>query len=196
MLMSIRSQLVAFALVLPLGACTGGPGEPCDEENRCAAGLRCFEGLCSGTGTARSGDQCYAHNECMPGTVCFGNTLCIGVGALRMSLTWDDETDVDLHVVAPNGVEIFFGNTMGAGGLLDVDDCIGGNCFDPFGEHIENIVFDEPQVGTYTVFANNFSCLYPVDYTIEVVNAGVPEAVFEELLPACGNGTHFTYELM
>ncbi len=42
---------------------------------------------------------------------------------LRVVLSWDsDGTDLDLHVVSPDGVHVFYGNRVGAnGGALDVD---------------------------------------------------------------------------
>lgn len=45
-----------------------------------------------------------------------------GTGKLHVSLSWDQENDVDLHLIEPNGEEIYFGNSYSNnGGELDVD---------------------------------------------------------------------------
>jgi len=48
--------------------------------------------------------------------------ITVGTGELQVSLSWDTETDVDLHVVEPDGEEIFYGNDVSqSGGELDLD---------------------------------------------------------------------------
>ena len=43
-------------------------------------------------------------------------------GDIQVSVTWNTVADVDLHVVEPNGTEIYYGNSSsGSGGLLDID---------------------------------------------------------------------------
>lgn len=53
--------------------------------------------------------------------------LQLGTGDLQINLTWDtDDTDVDLHVLDPNGEEIFFSHDKSlTGGELDRDDTDG-----------------------------------------------------------------------
>ncbi|MEO0338318.1 MAG: OmpA family protein [Bacteroidota bacterium] len=47
----------------------------------------------------------------------------VGTGELQISLSWDDQSDQDLHVVDPRGEEIYFSNSLAAsGGELDRDD--------------------------------------------------------------------------
>lgn len=41
--------------------------------------------------------------------------------ALAFTLTWDTEADLDLHVVAPDGAEVYWNHIAAAGGLLDFD---------------------------------------------------------------------------
>ncbi len=49
-----------------------------------------------------------------------------GTGRLQINCSWDTETDVDLHVVEPNGTEIFFAQTNSSnGGSLDLDSNAG-----------------------------------------------------------------------
>ena len=94
------------------------------------------------------------------------------VGRFVISLTWDDEADLDLHVVDPRGVEIWKRNinsyeppppgaspeppnTPHPGGILDFDsnaECV----LD--GRRAENIVYaDKPPSGHYVVRVDTFS---------------------------------------
>lgn len=46
----------------------------------------------------------------------------VGTGKLQVSCAWDQLNDVDLHLVEPNGEEIYYGNgTSANGGELDLD---------------------------------------------------------------------------
>jgi uncharacterized protein YfaP (DUF2135 family) len=67
---------------------------------------------------------------------------------LRVVLSWDSNgTDLDLHVVAPDGVHVFYGNRVGAnGGALDVDVTTG------YGPEI--YAHPAPPTGVYHVFVN------------------------------------------
>ncbi len=69
---------------------------------------------------------------------------------LRVVLSWDsDGTDLDLHVVSPDGVHVFYGNRVGAnGGALDVDVTTG------YGPEI--YANPAPQKGVYHVFVNYY----------------------------------------
>jgi uncharacterized protein YfaP (DUF2135 family) len=69
---------------------------------------------------------------------------------LRIVLTWDsDGTDLDLHVIAPDGEHVYYGNRVGAsGGALDVDVTTG------FGPEI--YANPSPQRGTWHVYVNYF----------------------------------------
>ncbi len=42
-------------------------------------------------------------------------------GSVTVGLSWDTPTDLDLHVVDPNGVEIYYANRSADGGSLDLD---------------------------------------------------------------------------
>jgi uncharacterized protein YfaP (DUF2135 family) len=69
---------------------------------------------------------------------------------LRVVLSWDsDGTDLDLHVVSPDGTHVFYGNRVGAsGGALDVDVTTG------YGPEI--YADPAPIPGVYHVFVNFF----------------------------------------
>lgn len=50
------------------------------------------------------------------------NIMDSGIGLLKVTLTWDQENDVDLHLIEPNGEEIYYGNSTSLnGGNLDID---------------------------------------------------------------------------
>ena len=46
----------------------------------------------------------------------------VGSGDIQVSVAWDNDDDVDLHVVEPTGCEIYYANDIcGSGGWLDLD---------------------------------------------------------------------------
>jgi len=69
---------------------------------------------------------------------------------LRVVLSWDsDNTDLDLHVVSPDGEHVFYGSRVaGNGGALDVDVTTG------FGPEI--YATPAPLRGAYHVFVNYY----------------------------------------
>ncbi len=103
----------------------------------------------SGNGGAEcSGCSCASYAESHPDE-------CGRNGNLNFRITWHDENDVDLRVIYDgedgSHEEIDFSNTPGeiTGGELDVD--ANGGCFSSTDTPVENIVYDNPQPGTYTV---------------------------------------------
>lgn len=72
-----------------------------------------------------------------------GNT-----GDLKITLLWNFQGDIDLHVIEPNGVELFYASKRDpyTGGFLDVDNRIGGM------NSAENIYWENPPKGRYKVF--------------------------------------------
>lgn len=96
---------------------------------------------------------------------------------LRVSLSWDNYDDLDVHVLepgsGPNGAgHIYYAHRHGAGGgVLDVDMNAGSGTTR---EAVENVVWQNPPDGTYLVQVNNF-CLREtadVGFTIEIENEG------------------------
>ncbi len=142
-------------------------------------------------GDSSSGDEpiaetdapvCTRPEDCPDGTTCFEG-VCVGTGELRISLSWNYVSDLDLHVETPTGVHISFENPDAGGGLLDVDDCIGGDCLDNSGTHVENIFFaSQPPVGEYSVWVYNFDGRNGGEFDIEV--SGAATASFTGTLSA------------
>ncbi len=80
-------------------------------------------------------------------------------GFMRFSLSWDYYDDLDIHVVEPNGNEIFYGKTRStwSSGYLDVDMNVSDR--DSL-EPVENIAWADDQriqEGVYRVFVENFN---------------------------------------
>lgn len=74
-------------------------------------------------------------------------------GDLQFALSWNELADLDLHVIEPNGTEIYFANpSSSSGGSLDLDDFDGG------ADSIENIFWSQsPPAGSYDIEVNHFS---------------------------------------
>ena len=69
-------------------------------------------------------------------------------------MLWDSDDDLDLHVSTPDGSEIYYSNREAGGGYLDVDANVGGRTMD---NPVENIYFDSPSAGTYSVWIEDYS---------------------------------------
>lgn len=68
-------------------------------------------------------------------------------GDLKITLLWDFPGDIDLHVMQPNGKEIYFKEKIDAstGGTLDIDNVDGGP------GSAENVAWSNPPSGEYKV---------------------------------------------
>ena len=98
----------------------------------------------------------------------------VGVGDVQVSLSWDVDSDVDLHVVDPNGDEIFYNRkSVASGGKLDLDSNPGCNID---GIRNENITWPQGSApeGLYTVRVNYYrSCgVAATNYVVSVNNGG------------------------
>jgi hypothetical protein len=118
---------------------------------------------------ANSGDECSSDDDCGGDTVCEAGT-CVGQGVLRITLTFEMDTDLDLHVITPSGEEVYFGNPSAAGGVLDVDTCVGLCDDEPV--HVENVFFNESlDTGFYEVYVVNFDGRQGGSFRIDVAGA-------------------------
>lgn len=97
-------------------------------------------------------------------------------GVLRVSLSWHNYDDLDLHIIEPDGNRIYFSDKKShlTGGQLDVDmNAGGGNTR----EAVENIVWtDERKIpnGNCKIIVNNYSKREAIDagYEIQVEYRG------------------------
>jgi hypothetical protein len=100
-------------------------------------------------------------------------------GDIQVALSWNTQTDVDLHVVDPRGEEVYWANpTSASGGRLDLDSNAGCSIDN---KNNENIRWPAPApVGTYTVrvdYWSNCNVTGTTTYSV-VVNNGGSSTVF------------------
>lgn len=153
-------------------------GEMCEFNEQCGTDmdrlcLSCtcvpLAGMC-GNGQIDEGEECETDADCQlvragglsafreqePQRICI-NCSCVGTGDVRVTLTWEDVNDLDLHVIEPSGEEIYYGNeTSATGGRLDEDANPG--CGEATLHPVENIFWPTGSAphGTYTVKVNYY----------------------------------------
>jgi uncharacterized protein YfaP (DUF2135 family) len=100
-------------------------------------------------------------------------------GKLQIILTWGDRSDLDLHVVCPNGGEISHSSKNSCGGHLDVDANSGAETMSA--TPVEHVFFDDPAPGTYRVVVDPYSVREGPEshYRITVRQEGQPDQVIE-----------------
>jgi len=96
----------------------------------------------------------------------------VGTGDVQISVTWNSAADVDLHLVEPNGNEIYYGNPRSStGGELDLDSNAGCGSDGP---RAENIRFPSGRAptGTYIVRVDHWSSCNAssTNYVVRVTN--------------------------
>jgi len=72
-------------------------------------------------------------------------------GAVKVTLEWGAQPDVDLHVFEPDGTHVYYSNMYGTSGHLDKDDT---NSYGP--EHYF-VACESIMAGTYTIGVNYYS---------------------------------------
>ncbi len=100
---------------------------------------------------------------------------------LRVTLSWFNTDDLDIHASTPSGGEIYYGNRRG---ILDVDM----NCrsTELSNEAVENLAFNNPQVGNYEVWVENYAQRNTTDvgFNIQVALDGtVKNYSFKSIVP-------------
>ena len=73
-----------------------------------------------------------------------------GEGAIRATLTWDAQPDVDLHAFEPNGSHVYYRNFTGRSGTLDVDDT------SSYGPENYFVACNKVELGNYRIGVNYF----------------------------------------
>jgi hypothetical protein len=102
------------------------------------------------------------------------DALVVGTGDVQVTVAWDTDADVDLHVVDPGGSEIYWGSRQSpSGGALDLDSNAACQRDNVRNENITWPVGTAPQ-GTYTVRVDYWSnCDAPAtNFTVLIHNEG------------------------
>lgn len=135
------------------------------------------EGPCAGA------DEC---GGCPDGSSCVDG-LCIGEGALRFTLQWSADNDLDLYVTTPGGSTISYSNRSADGGMLDQDDTNGGS------GSVENVFFTSPLSGTYTYWVDNFSGS-AASFNLSAYKAGRRADMRGGSVESGGESAHYTID--
>jgi hypothetical protein len=98
-------------------------------------------------------------------------TIELGTGDVQATLRWTGDADLDLHVIDPEGFEIFFDAPVSSsGGILDVD--MVPECGETGTSNVENVFWPEGDSipGTYEAFVVHYegSCGSPGTYQLEL----------------------------
>ena len=115
-------------------------------------------------------------------------------GDVHVSLIWQNRNDLDIHVIAPSGEEIFYGRKKSkCGGELDVDMNVRGESMQP----VENIYWKRSgaPIGKYKVFVQNYGYngefTGKTNYIVSISINGVKE-IFEGFVEGTGEQSNKT----
>lgn len=123
-------------------------------------------------GTRRRGEHCTTDDPCAAGLSCETNE-CVDQTALRITLIWDTEIDLDLHVSTPLDEELYYRDRVDSrGGRFLRDACIQNAC-DEGVERKEVAVWgDSAPEGTYEMWVVNYDGGQSASFRIEVRTGG------------------------
>jgi len=109
--------------------------------------LRPYRVFCSG------GDGAGVQLQCKLVSGTDTGNLVLGSGAFQVTLTWDtDQTDIDLHVIEPDGDHVYYGNKNSATGQLDHDEQYG---FGPENYYVLSTAV--PETGQYQIYIHYYT---------------------------------------
>ena len=98
----------------------------------------------------------------------------VGTGDVQVTLSWNTDADVDLHVIDPRGEEVYYAHPQAAsGGQLDLDSNAGCELDGIRNENITWPVGRAPR-GVYTVRVDYWSScgVGQTNYTVRINNGG------------------------
>lgn len=117
------------------------------------------------------------------------NVIQVGSGDIQVSVSWDAQSDVDLHLVLPDASEIYWANPTASNGTLDLDSNAGCSID---GVRNENITWPSatPPTGTYTVRVDYWdSCgVGATNYVVTVAVKNKAPLVFTGQFTGTGDG--------
>jgi hypothetical protein len=101
----------------------------------------------------------------------------LGSGAITVTLTWGAEPDVDLHIIEPNGNQVYYGNMSGLCGYLDLDDITS------YGPEHYYVSCGGIREGTFKIGVNYFRGYSPEVAQIQVSTSDGITRTFRQDLP-------------
>jgi len=107
------------------------------------------------------------------------NIVEVGTGDVQVSVSWDADSDVDLHVIDPAGDEVYYGQPeVPSGGTLDLDS--NPSCAID-GVNNENITWADAPPGEYTVRLDYYEAcgVESTSYVVTVQRLGEPFETFD-----------------
>ncbi|MBI4885096.1 MAG: S8 family serine peptidase [Actinobacteria bacterium] len=119
----------------------------------------------------------------------------LGTGDVQATLIWSGDSDMDLHVVEPNGEEIFYSSkSSSTGGSLDHDDIPA--CGVATGDHVENIFWPTGQapLGDYTASVRFYrACAEGVAQSVQLTVRVNGQVVVSEAITLTDGATSNLY---
>jgi hypothetical protein len=115
------------------------------------------------------------------------SVVAVGSGELQVSVSWDAASDVDIHLVEPDGTEIYYGATSSpSGGALDLDSNAGCTIDNV---NNENITYTEAPPGEYTVRLDYYAACEAeqTSYVVTVQLPGQQPQVFNGVFSGDGD---------
>ncbi len=119
----------------------------------------------------------------------------LGSGYVQATLIWSGDSDMDLHVVEPNGEETMFGaKESSTGGQLDHDDI--PSCGIETGSHVENIFWpvDLAPPGQYVVYVQFYNaCVEGSSQSVQLTVRVDSVVVISEAITLVDDGVSTMY---
>ena len=117
--------------------------------------------------------------------------IVLGTGDVQATLLWSGESDMDLHVVEPDGEETYFQSPASStGGVLDHDDIAG--CGADTGTHVENIFWPQGLAppGDYRAYVHFYTaCAEGASQSVQLTVTVNGQVVVSQAIILVGGGT-------
>ena len=119
----------------------------------------------------------------------------LGTGDVQVTLLWSGDSDMDLHVVEPNGEETYFSSKESStGGSLDHDEI--PSCGSGTGSHVENIFWpvDLAPPGEYIDYVDFYNaCAEGVSQSVQLTVRVNGQVVISEAITLVEDGQSDAY---
>ena len=116
--------------------------------------------------------------------------IVLGTGDVQGTLIWSGDSDMDLHIVEPDGEETFYSSpSSSTGALLDHDDIPG--CGIGSGDHVENIFWPQGQApqGEYRAYVNFYTaCAEAATQSVQLTVRVNGQVVISQAITLTGSG--------